>query len=309
MNRPQRGVALLVVLWACTLLAIVVGGFASIARVEALQTRFTLAQQRARYAAEAGIMQAIAATDARRRQAALAPADATPPAASLPGDGRALALDFDHMHVAVGIVDETGKVDINRADARTLEALFLAAGCDAARAAALKDQVERWRGPVPGPIADDGGPAAIASHADPTARYVSFAAVEELQALPGMDAELFTRLQPAITVWSGQTAPEPSFAPLLALATLRGVDLAQARAIIAARDSAPPGTVLRDLPGGISLGDPLPGNAFTFRAMADDGHGGRATVEATVVFALAASERVPGQPLYTIVRWRDGPAS
>ncbi|WP_052697822.1 general secretion pathway protein GspK [Luteibacter yeojuensis] len=308
MNRPQRGVALLVVLWACTLLAIVVGGFASIARVEALQTRFTLAQQRARYAAEAGIMQAIAATDARRRQAVLAPTEATPPA-RLPGDGRALALDFEDMHVAVGIVDETGKVDINRADSRTLEALFLAAGCGAPRAAALKDQVERWRGPVPGPVGDDGAPRAIARPAATAGRYVSFAAIEELQALPGMDAELFVRIAPAVTVWSGQTAPEPRFAPLLALATLRGVDLAQARAIVMARDSAPPGTVLHDLPGGISLGDPLPGNAFTFSAAADDGHGGRATVEATVVFALAASERVPGQPLYTIVRWRDGPAS
>ena len=58
-GRKQRGVALLLVLWACTLLAILLGGDAALARTEALQARFEFSQAQAHYAAEAGLMQAV----------------------------------------------------------------------------------------------------------------------------------------------------------------------------------------------------------------------------------------------------------
>ncbi|MGA7439732.1 MAG: type II secretion system protein GspK [Luteibacter sp.] len=309
----QRGIALLVVLWACTLLAILVGGFASIARVEALQTQFSLGQQRARYAAEAGVSQAIATIEARRHQALLDQmGDGASAPQGMPGDGRALAFAFDGLQVAVGIQDESGKVDINRADRRTLKALFGAAGCDEARTEALTTGVEAWRGPVAGPVGDDG--AAVASALSATSgvgprKYVPFTAIEELQSLPGMDPALYAALEPAITVLSGQSSPQPQFAPLLAMATLRGLDLAKAREVIAMRDGAPPGTILRGLPGGLTFGDSLPSDAMTFRVTADDGHGSRAVVEATVRFETATPDRDPRVPLYTIIRWRDGPPS
>lgn len=313
MRRAQRGVALLVVLWACTLLAILVGGFASIARVEALQTRFTLGQQRARYAAEAGIARAIVFIQAQRRQALLVEMGGAPLAAgSVPGDGRSLAFDFDRMHVAVGILDETGKVDINSAEPRALKALFVAAGCTETRADELTRQVVEWRGLTVGPVSDDGSqPASAVAVAgnNPSGKYRPFAAIEELQALPGMDPALYSTLEPAITIWSGQPAPQPDFAPVLAMAAVRGLDLSKAREVVGIRDSVPPGTPLRNLPGGITLGDALPGHTMTFRAIADDGHGSRATVEATVQFPLAGPERGPHETLYTVLRWRDGPAS
>jgi general secretion pathway protein K len=310
MKTAQQGIALLVVLWACTLLAILVGGFASIARVEALQTQFSLGQQRARYAAEAGISQAIATIEARRHQALLEQmGDGAALTRTMPGDGRALAFSFDGMQVAVGIQDESGKVDINRADTRTLKALFGAGGCDAARAAALTGRIEAWRGPVTGPVGDDGAAVAStlsAASATGTRKFVPFAAIEELQSLPGMDPTLYGAIEPAITVLSGQSAPQPQFTPLLAMATLPGMDLAKARDVIALRDSAPPGTVLRDLPGGVVLGEAQASDAMTFRVTADDGHGSRAVVEATVRFETATPDRDPRVPLYTIIRWRDG---
>lgn len=312
MKRAQRGVALLVVLWACTLLAILVGGFASIARVEALQTRFTLGQQRARYAAEAGIMRAIVVVQARRRQALLADMGDTPPVVgSLPGDGRSLSFEFERVHVAVGMLDETGKVDINSAEPRALKALFVAAGCTVDRSDELTRQVLEWRGPTIGAVADDGvSPAAVPGVAGSSSgKYTPFAAIEQLQGLPGMDANLYGTLEPAITIWSGQPAPQPDFAPVLAMAAVRGLDLEKAREIIRIRDSVPPGTSLPNLPGGIALGGALPGNTVTFRANADDGHGGRATVEATVQFPFAGPERNPHETLYTVLRWRDSPTS
>jgi len=286
----QRGVALLVVLWACTLLAILVGGFASIARVEALQTRSTLGQQRARYAAEAGITRAIVLIEARRRQAFAVYTGGTSLAtAGIPGDGRSLTFDFDHVHVAVGMLDETGKVDINSADARVLKALFVAAGCSQARADELTRHVRDRRGPMAG-------------------KYKPFVAIEELQALPGMDPALYSALEPVVTIWSGQSAPQPDFAPVLAMAAVRGLDLDSAREVVAIRDSVAPGTVLRNLPGGVTLGDALSGNTMTFRAVADDGRSARATVEATVQFTQMGPERDPRQKLYTVLRWRDGPS-
>ncbi|MGN6093630.1 MAG: general secretion pathway protein GspK [Luteibacter jiangsuensis] len=313
MNNREQGIALLVVLWACTLLAILVGGFAGIARVEALQTRFTLGQQRARYAAEAGIVRAIAVVQARRRQALLADMGGTPSQADiLPGDGRSLAFEFDRVHVSVGMLDETGKVDINSAEPRTLKALFVAAGCPVGRADELTRRVLERRGPTMEATADDGVPQTSASAASvsiPDGKYTPFVAIEELQGVPGMDPDLYGRLEPAITIWSGQAAPQPDFAPLLAMAAVRGLDLRTAQDVVRARDSVPLGTPLTHLPGGVALGGALPGNTLTFRADADDGHGGRATVEATVRFPFAAPERGPHETLYTVLRWRDGPAS
>jgi general secretion pathway protein K len=313
MRRAQRGVALLVVLWACTLLAILVGGFASIARVEALQTRFTLGQQRARYAAEAGIARAIVVAQAYRRQSLLMQMGGAPlTAGSIPGDGRALTLDFEGMHVAVGMLDETGKVDLNTADPRVLKALFVAAGCPVARADQLVQRMVEWRGPTIGAASDDGAlPASVplVIGGDPSVKYTAFAAIEELQMLPGMDPALYSAIEPAITIWSRQPAPQPDFAPVLAMATLRGLDLNRAREVVATRDSVPPGTLLQGLPGGITLGDAMPGSTMTFHAVADDGHGGRATVEATVQFPTVGPERGPNETLYTVLRWRDAPAS
>ena len=52
----QRGVALLIVMWALTLLAIMLGGYAMLARTEGMQARYQFAQAQAHYAAEAGVM-------------------------------------------------------------------------------------------------------------------------------------------------------------------------------------------------------------------------------------------------------------
>jgi general secretion pathway protein K len=302
MRTAERGVALLVVLWACTLLAILVGGFASITRTEALQTRFTLGQQRARYAAEAAIMQAIATMDAQRMHRV---ANAFASDGDLPGDGRPVPFEFAGMHVSISMVDESGKVDINTADKPVLQALFLAAGCGADRAERLATNVVEWRSVVAGASGDEASRYAAAG-LPYRPRHAEFAAIEELQGVLGMDAPTFAAVEPVITVWSGGTRPQAGFAPALALAALPGMDLAKARAVVAMRDAAPPNTRLLGLPTGISIGRTKPSSATTFRAVADDGHGMRATIEATVKFSRQGETRNWREPLYTILRWRDG---
>src|ERR1700754_1587449 len=97
----QRGVALLVVLWACTLLAILVGGYASIARIETGQQGNALAMQKARYAAEDGGMRSIRDIYERRR------ADPGPDVAGRwIGDGHPFAFELGDAKVVVKVEDE-----------------------------------------------------------------------------------------------------------------------------------------------------------------------------------------------------------
>ena len=112
----QRGVALLLVLWACTLLAILLGGYAALARTEGLQTRYQFAQTQAHYAAEAGVMRAFyGLQDPINKNRWI-------------GDGRVYSLAFDHADVKVTAIGESGKVDLNAASPEVLQALFQAAG-------------------------------------------------------------------------------------------------------------------------------------------------------------------------------------
>ncbi|MBV8157642.1 MAG: general secretion pathway protein GspK, partial [Dyella sp.] len=89
LKREQRGVALLVVLWACTLLAIMVGGYAMLARTEGLQARYQFAQTQAHYAAEAGLMRAIYALQDLQQEQRWVP------------DGRTYPFAFDGARVKV----------------------------------------------------------------------------------------------------------------------------------------------------------------------------------------------------------------
>ena len=111
MNR-QRGVALLIVLWGCTLLAIMLGGFAALARTEGLQARYQFAQTRAHYAAEAGMVRAIEGLQT------------TDPDARWIADGRPYVFTFDDARVNITVVDEDGKVDLNAASDQVLTGLF-----------------------------------------------------------------------------------------------------------------------------------------------------------------------------------------
>ena len=90
------------------------------------------------------------------------------------------------------------------------------------------------------------------------------------------------------------------------MAALPGMDLPTARQVVTRRDSVAPGTVLPGLPEGMFMDTSRPGTTLTFHAAADDGHGARAEVEATVRFSQPGVVRDRRVPLYTILRWRDG---
>lgn len=277
----QRGVALLLVLWACTLLAILLGGYAALARTEGLQARYQFAQTQAHYAAEAGLMRAVYGLQSpQQKQRWVA-------------DGRAYTFRYDGATVSVRAIDEGGKVDLNAASPEVLQGLFQAAGLKPDKAQALADHVVDWRNPVglEGEAASRRA-AYVADGRDYGPRNGPFASVEELQMVLGMTPALYRQVAPVVTIWAGGASPDPNTAPPLALAAIPGMTPEQRKVVEAARqrNADDPQLVLNN------------GTTHSIRSEATLADGTRAILRATV--RLQAGQAQP----YTVLRWQEGEA-
>ena len=275
----QRGVALLLVLWACTLLAILLGGYAALARTEGLQARYQFAQAQAHYAAEAGLMRAVYGLQ--------------DPQAKLrwTGDGRLYTFHYDNATVAVRAIDEGGKVDLNAASPDVLRGLFRAAGMEPAQAQSLADHVVDWRSPVglEGEAASQRA-AYVADGRDYAPRHGPFASVEELQMVLGITPPLYRLVAPAVTIWGGNASPDPNTAPPLALAAIPGMTPQQQAMIESARQKNAKDSQL-------VLGS---GTTHSIRSEATLADGTRAILRATI--RLQAGQAQP----YSVLRWQEG---
>lgn len=283
MRRKQQGVALLLVMWACTLLAILLGGYAALAHTEGLQASYQFQQTQAHYAAEAGVMRAIYALQAPNINDRWI------------ADGRLYPFAFDKAKVGVSVITESGKVDLNAATPDVLTNLFRAAGADPTRAATIAQAVVDWRSfPISPQQTAQRTAAYTAAGRDYGPRNGPFASVEELQMVLGMDPALYEVVAPDVTIWSGRSSPDPNTAPLLALASLPGMDLQHAAATIAAR---PPATT--------NAGTGLVANngiTHSIRSEAVLADGTRAVLRATV--RLQGFR--PGSQGFAVLRWQEG---
>jgi general secretion pathway protein K len=274
-------VALLLVLWACTLLAILLGGYAALARTEGLQARYDFAQTQAHYAAEAGVMRAVyGLQDPQAKQRWI-------------GDGRTYTFHYGDATVRLSSVDEGGKVDLNTASPEVLQALFQATGMPQAQAQILAGRLVDWRNPVNLVGAADSGRAAYAAAGrDYGPRNAPFASVEELQMVLGMTPALYRQLAGVITIWSGSTSPDPDMAPPLALAAIPGMTAQQREAIEAARikHANDPSLILNN------------GTTHSIRSEATLADGTRAVLRVTVRLQSGQAQS------YAVLRWREGTA-
>ena len=283
-RRRQRGIALLLVMWACTLLAILLGGYAVLAHTEGLQSSYQFEQARAHYAAEAGVMRAVYALQApsiNDRWIA---------------DGRVYPMLYDQAKVGVSITAEGGKVDLNAASPEVLSSLLRNAGADPVHASAITQAIVDWRSfPLSPQQVTQRNSVYAAAGRDYGPRNGPFASVEELQMVLGMTPELYAKVAPYVTIWSGRTSPDPNTAPLLALASVPGMDLQHAAAIIAARPaaagaSAAPGLVANN------------GITHSIRSEAVLADGTRAILRVTV----RLQGYRPGAQAFAVLRWQEG---
>lgn len=216
------GAALLLVLWLIVLLTALVGGFAVVARVERLQGRVLVGGLEARAAARAGLEYALT----RLEQA--------DPRLQWRPDGRPYSWQYADAQLEIRIVDENGKVDLNQADITLLTELLLALGSEPAAAAQVASAIVDWRDPDV--LTQAAGGAEDGDYASAGRAYGAkdgeFEGIAELQQVLGVTPELYARLAPHVTVFSGLPRPDPQFAsaPVLDAIGLDGAAVIEARA-------------------------------------------------------------------------------
>lgn len=218
----QRGVALILVMWLIALLTALVAGFAMAARVEQLQGRVLarglVAEQAARAGVEYAVMRMYDQQPLRRWQA----------------DGRRYRWRFGEAQVELRLVDEQGKVDLNATQPPLLSALLQALGEPRDSADRIAGAVVDWRDPDPLSQPAGGGEDVdyAAAGLPYGAKDAPFETVAELLQVLGMTPQLYARVAPHVTVFSGRDPPDPAFASAPVLTAL-GLD---AQTIVAQRE-------------------------------------------------------------------------
>jgi general secretion pathway protein K len=231
-RKPSRGAALLLVLWLLVLLTGLISIFALSARTEGLQGRYLGRSTVARYAAEAGI------------EVAALHLQGVDPALRWIPDGRPNDFDFEGQQVRVRVLDESAKVDLNVAAPDLLVALIAAVGVDQERARQLSGAIQDWRD-GDNLLNGEGGaedPEYAAADLPYGAKDRPFETISELRQVLGVDQALYAKLQPYLTVYTGQARPNATFAAPVVLQAL-GLPADQIAQILAQR-AAPqtPGT-------------------------------------------------------------------
>lgn len=176
--RSQRGMALLLVLWAQALLTILLGALVVDVRQQMRLAAWQRDQIKASLAAEAGLSLAVQGlSDPATRGRWLA-------------DGREQAVVFDGARLQISVRSERGKLDLNTAQAQDFARLLAVLGASGAQARTLAQALQLRR-------AEDQPPLRV---------------LEELRDLPAMDAALYRAALDELTVWSGLESPDPAFA-------------------------------------------------------------------------------------------------
>ena len=288
---PHRvsGAALLLVLWLIVLLTGLVGGFALLSRVEGLQGRALTRGLVAENAARAGIEYAltrVALADPRMQWRA---------------DGRPYQWRFADAQIEVSLVDEDGKLDLNRGDVALLAALLRAVGVEQVQAGRLAAAIADWRDTdVLSQPAGGGEDPDYANAGLPYgAKDAEFESVAELEQVLGFTPAIYALIEPHVTVFSGRARPEPAFASAEVLDALgmNGKD------VVAQRRRGDPAS------GGAGAGGNVPLNAGASGTYSIDSRArladGRVGVLRVVV--RAGGSAVPGLA-YTVLRWEEGVA-
>jgi general secretion pathway protein K len=281
-RRNQRGSIAILALWGVALIFMLLAPVAFLTRSELQVAHNAIGASRARLAAEAGTQLGLARLLRRH--------DGT-----VYFDGTAENWLQGSTHVAIAIIDEAGKIDLNVAPQDFLAGLFAAVGRSREEARLLACNVLDRRGDSGAGCPEPGG-------AQPARR---FAVPEELAQVPGIDDDLYDRVADSITVATAASAIDPLVAPRPVLKAIPGATDNLVDAFVENR------ATWRDLSGagGAALLSPAaaaflmatPGRDFTIAATATTSDGARYRAELQV----RLTER-PTAP-YQVMAWRAPP--
>jgi general secretion pathway protein K len=294
-----RGVAFVLVLWVIAMLSIMLGSFALVARTENLQSRHLFDTTQARYAAEAGLN--LAVYELRKAD----------PMERWMSDGRPYRFGYGDAEIEVAITDESGKIDINTAASNgdLLINLFVTHGVAQEQAQALSGAVKDW---IDSDDLKSPNGAEVADYKAAGLPYgpknAPFDTVSELQQVLGMNYDLYQKIEPGITIYSGRSTPNAASADPDALHALwPDATPEQIQQLVEQIRSQPPGAP----PGGILAPDGTPimagggGLTYSVKSRAKLPNGASTVLDATIRMGGVGAA---GRP-FVILRWRDGETS
>jgi general secretion pathway protein K len=233
-TRPERGMALVVVLWIVTLLAVMAGGFAYSMRIETRLATSAVERAQARAWIEAGVAYALAwQMDPEAQQ-------------RWPPNGDPREWSFGGGRLRIEIADAGGLVNLNTADSGLLVALLAAAGVDPQDRERLADAIQEWREHRDPSLPPGAGSAEYRADGRPGPKNAPFESVEELGQVLGMTQEIYERIAGVTTAFSHHAGINPELAPPRLLGALgldeqMVADYLDARATAAdAGEGAPP---------------------------------------------------------------------
>ncbi len=202
----DRGLALLMALWAAVVLGLLAGSLNHLSRGDLRIARNMGDAAEAELAADAAVWLAL-------QSLAEGTEDGMRP------DGAIRAFRYAGSTIRVSASDEAGRIDVNFASAELVSALLLAAGLGPVDAAELgealvRERVERLR-----LLTAAAGEAEEAA----SGRFLrAFASVEDALLWAGLEPATRARVAQALTVETGVGGPDPEVAPLLVRAALEG---------------------------------------------------------------------------------------
>lgn len=299
----ERGFALVIVLWAGVLLSVIAASFAFSMRTETRLAGNLVERAKAGAIADAAVRRGILGLLAEA------------PAARWVADGRPYELPFGEGRMRIRLLSENGKVDLNGAPEGLVHGLLNTLAergeiADRDRAARIADAILDWRDPDNRARPSGAEDRHYAAGGQPFgARDGAFLSVAELNQVLGVDAEIFARLAPLITVYSWAPQVDPMTASRSVLLAVPGLDAGLVDAFIAAREAfyasrteegdARPRLPLELLSPGARYLSRADSRVYTVEARGELPGGTRATRRAVV--QLTGDQRKP----YSIVAWFD----
>jgi len=283
----ERGIALLVVIWVLALLTILIIGFSGDARTELLVARNHYESASARAIADAGVSLAILGV--------LDPA----PDAQWPADGRVREVSYADGTIRIRIQDEGGKIDLNAAAPELLAGLLsTVGGLSAGDAGNLAQAIDAYRQAQQQADTPAAGRGRLSTMVRRQAN--AFRVIADLRLVAGVTREIYDRIAPFITVYSGVGDVDPLTAPPEVLRSLPGINAGEVQAFLAAR--ALQGPIPGQLP---PLSGPV-GGSLAHRVLqnatvlAEGKTANGTTFTRAAVVSLSADPTAP----YSILSWR-----
>lgn len=181
-------------------------------------------------------------------------------------DGTDVKFIYDDQMVHVRVQDQLGLIDLNAADGSMIRRLLLACGTSEDDASTLTDNILDWRTSTGiGRLKSASDALYVSAGRTHLPRHGPFQSVAELRLVLGITPELFRKMEPALTVYNGHPAFEPSSAPELALRALYLERPDEVTRLLAERMPSS-GNLLGWHPAVLSPSVPLGGRSFEIAA-------------------------------------------